>query len=89
MAGKVINTYHLGYADLDNLGASFLAVLVQKDVTGVFKVYSGIVLLPPCHDCKYEEARKRAANRIMQAGTPENYDRAITFFPAIPKERYS
>ena len=85
----VINTYHVGYPDLDGIGASFLAVLVQKEVTGVFKVYSGIVKLPPCHDVqRYEEARARAAERIMFKGSPESYNRAITFFPDIPRDRY-
>lgn len=88
MSGKVVNTYHLGYPDLDNTGASFLAVLVQKDYGG-FRVYSGIVSLPNSNADEYHEARIKAAERIMLRGTPERYERAITFFPALDREKYS
>lgn len=88
MSGKVVNTYHLGYADLDETGVSLLAVLVQKDYGG-FKVYSGLVALPNSNADEYAEARINAAQRIMYRGTQERYERAVTFFPSLKREQYS
>lgn len=83
---QVVNTYHVGYPDLDRRGVGFLAVCVQCEVG--LKVYSGIVALPHVLSDNYEDAREAAAQHVMQSGSPERYERAITFFPSLPRESY-
>ncbi len=85
---RVMNTYHLGIADIDKVGVSFLAVLVAKD-NGVFKVYTGVVKLPEdVSSDEYTAARQTAAQAIMYRGSPERFDRAKTYFPMLDEEKY-
>lgn len=79
MTQRVVNTYQVGYPDLDNKGVSFLTVLTQ-DLHGKYKAYSALVTLPEPSDASYQEARAQAADRIALRGSPERFDRAKTFF---------
>ena len=87
---RVLNTYHVGYPDLDGAGVGFLAVLTQGG-DGSLAVYSGIVRLPDSYaedQTEYNLAREAAAERVAHNGSKENWRRAITFFPAIPEKEY-
>lgn len=89
MANVVVGDYHIGYPDLDGLGCSFLAVCTQSDSgDGTFKVYCGMVALPDPASPDYQATRKIAAQRIASRGQPERYERAITFFPSLEREKY-
>lgn len=83
----IVNTYHVGYPDIDGLGAGFIAVLVRKP-HGPLKVYSGIVKLPDVNSSDYEAARQDAAHRIARFGSPEPFVRAQSFFPPLTEDRY-
>lgn len=88
MTMTVVNTYHVGYPDLDDLGAAFLTVLT-RDERGQYSVYSGVVKLPdPVHEQEYKIARTLAAERVALRGNKESWHRAITFYPDVPKEEY-
>lgn len=87
----IVNTYHVGYPDLDGAGVSFLAVLT-RDSTGQAAVYSGMVLLPDAgreeHAEQYSVARAAKARLVMARGLKEPYRRAVTFFPALTEREY-
>ncbi len=85
---QILNTYHVGYPDLDRTGASFLTVLIGR-TEGTYKVYSGLVQLPDPSSEEYEAERQRAAHKVMRSGNPESYDRAVTFFPNLSREKYA
>jgi len=86
---KVLNTYHVSYPDLNQLGAGLLSVLVQDDVTRGFYVYTAIVRLPDVSSRNYETARKEAAEHVALRGNAEHYERAVTFYPGIEKKSYA
>lgn len=83
---NIVNTYHVSYPDLDQREAAFLAVLVSSH--GGLKVYSAIVHLPPVDTPIYEKVRQEKAAVVVRRGNPENYARAVTFFPGIKREEY-
>lgn len=85
----IVNDYHVGYPDLDRLGAGFLAVLVRGG-RGDLAVYSAIVRLPDpvLDEDGYREARANADQLVSARGNKESYERAKTFFPALKREEY-
>lgn len=84
---RVVNTYIPVVTDLTCSGVVIMLVLTQDDV-GLFKVYSGLVRLPPSDDPYYSNARAYAAQHVMGRGCPERFERAVTYFPAISREEY-
>lgn len=87
---NIINTYHVGYPDIDQIRAALLAVLVEED--GLYTVYTGLVqLMPPMSDADaefYAMQRAECARRVATHGMKETYKRAVTLFPAIPQDKY-
>lgn len=85
---NILNDYHVGYPDLNDLGAAFLVVLVQGS-DGSLAVYSAIVELPdPREEGLYVAARRVAGQLVAARGNKETYDRAVTFFPSLPRDKY-
>lgn len=78
----IVNTYVPGVPDLHQTGASFMAVLTQGR-EGRYKVYTGLVKLPPTDHFLYEEERKAAAVRVAGLGRPVSYQEACCYFPSI------
>ena len=86
---KIINDYHIGYLDLDGIGAAFLSVLVFDETIKMYQVYSGIVKLPNPIEEGYKDERRRKGVKVASLGNKESYDRAITMFPALRREEYN
>ena len=87
---NIINTYHVGYPASDRIPAARGAVLVEED--GQSSVYTGLVhLIPPMSEGDaevYSLLRAEAARRVATHGMKETYKRAVTYFAAIPQDKY-
>ena len=84
---NILNDYHVGYPDLSGFGVGFLVVLTQGD-DGSLAVYSGIVGLPNPRDEAYATMRHVAGRLVAARGNKERYERAVTFFPSLPEDKY-
>ena len=86
---NIVNDYHIGYPDLDEIGAAFLSVLVFDETIRKYQVYSGIVKLPNPIDEGYRTERRIKNGAVASWGNKETYERAVTMFPALRREEYN
>lgn len=79
MTMKIVNDYMPVIPDYS--GTSTLLAVCTLDHVGYYAVYIGIV---PVTD----KDRRKLAEWVMYNGVKQSYEKAIQYFPALPREQY-
>lgn len=80
---KVVNTYLRSLPVRARVGEVNLLAVLTVDDCGFYKVYEGLVEIP-----ENDHHRDTLGEWVARSGSACYYNRAITYFPHIPEEKY-